>query len=48
MPTITFVRLFFQAYPFDRETLGLGGSEATIASVAGQFLADGALAASEA
>ena len=35
----------FLGLPFGRETLGLGGSVAAFASVAGQLLADGSLAA---
>ncbi len=35
----------FLALPFGRETLGLGGLVAAFASVAGQIIADGALAA---
>ncbi len=35
----------FLGLPFGRETLGLGGAVAAFASVTGQFLADGALAA---
>jgi hypothetical protein len=35
----------FLALPIGRETLGLAGSVATFASVAGQLLADGALTA---
>ena len=37
----------FPALPFGRETFGLGGSIATFAVVAGQFLAYGALAESD-
>ena len=37
----------FLALPFGRETLGLGGAVAAFASVAGQLLADGALAATD-
>ena len=35
----------FPALPFGRQTLGLTGSVATFASIAGQLFADGALAA---